>query len=161
MKVIFTGCCIVIYLQHKRRCYMITPFCHIAAHHWHHYRPQLRCGKVMFLYLSVILSTWGMSAGIHTPRQTPPAPEQTPPWSNTPWQTAPWADTPWQAPPPGQTCSPAVTAVDGTHPTGMHSCFQNDLADKQISSSAWQNCQNIRQVLWTSHLILFFFKIFI
>ena len=45
-----------------------------------------------------------------------------PPWQtpqeDTPiGQTLPWADTP---PPPNQT----ATAADGTHPTGMHSCFK-------------------------------------
>ena len=33
------------------------------------YRPQRSCGKVMFLHLSVILSTWG--SGVH-PRDEPP-----------------------------------------------------------------------------------------
>ena len=51
--------------------------------------------------------------GTHTPQQTPPG--QTPPWADTP-QADPWADTP---PPAPQT----ATAADGTHPTGVHSCF--------------------------------------
>ena len=40
------------------------------------------------------------------------------------WDTpTPWADTPRQTPLPGQTPPPQMaTAVDGTHPTGMHSC---------------------------------------
>ena len=73
----------------------------------------------MFLHLSVILSTVGVSAsayaGIHTPQaDTPP---QTPPWADTtladpldrpPWTDTPWTDTPKQTPsspdtPPGQT----------------------------------------------------------
>ena len=64
------------------------------------------CGKVMFLHLSVILSTGGCLPQCmlrHThPGQTPPPPS--------------WADSP---PPPQQ----MATAVDGTHPTGMHSCL--------------------------------------
>ena len=51
----------------------------------------------MFLHLSVILST------------APPPPGRHPP----PGKTHPWADTPLRA-----------TAADGTHPTGMHSCFK-------------------------------------
>ena len=49
------------------------------------YRPQRSCGKVMFLHLSVILSTGGVSAsvhaGIHPHGQTPP--------SHPPGQTTP------------------------------------------------------------------------
>ena len=48
----------------------------------------------MFLHVSVILSTGGG-------RQTPPRQAETPP------------------PPPSRT----ATAADGTHPTGMHTCF--------------------------------------
>ena len=62
-------------------------------------------GKVMFLYLSVILFTGGClphcmlgyTPGRHSQADTPH-----------------WADTPSQE---------TATAVDGTHPTGMHSCF--------------------------------------
>ena len=49
--------------------------------------------------------------GVHPPGQTPP--EQTPPLYRHPR-----ADTPPH--PPGQ----MATAADGTHPTGMHSCYQ-------------------------------------
>ena len=60
----------------------------------------------MFLRLSVILSTGGMSASVHA--------EIHPPGRQPPGQT----------PPPQQT----ATAVDGTHPTGMHSCLHlNDV----------------------------------
>ena len=65
------------------------------------------CGKVMFSQASVIL-TWGVS-GRHPPGQTPP--RQTP----SPGQTHPHGQTHT----PGQTPTPA----DGTHPTGMHSCY--------------------------------------
>ena len=69
------------------------------------YRPQRSCSKVMFLHLSAILSTGGYLPQ-YMLRYTPPG--QTPPEQTPPGQT----------PPP-----PAVTAADGTHPTGMHSCF--------------------------------------
>ena len=74
-----------------------------------HCRPQRSCGKVMFLHVSVILSTEGVWQT--PPRQTPSTradtPKQTPSLGRHPH----WADLP-----------PAATAVDGTHPIGMHSC---------------------------------------
>ena len=81
-----------------------------------HYRPQQSCGKVMFLHLSVILSTGGMSAsvhaGIHTPHPPPPLGRH-PHWTDTPhWQTAPWADSP-QADTPGQTPPSPPPKADG------------------------------------------------
>ena len=59
----------------------------------------------MFLHLSVILSTWGVSAsgpggvchplGRHPSGQTPLSPGQTPPsWADTPRGRPPWTDTP-------------------------------------------------------------------
>ena len=61
----------------------------------------------MFLHLSISHSVHrGVSASVHAgihPGQTPP----------------PWADTPLLSRPP----PPMATAVDGTHPTEMHSCF--------------------------------------
>ena len=43
-----------------------------------YYRPQRSCGKVMFLHLSVILSTGrGLSTSVHAGIHTPPG--QTPP----------------------------------------------------------------------------------
>ena len=62
----------------------------------HYYRPQTKFAKVIFLHLSVILFTVGVSAsvhaGIHTPRQqTPPFPgSRHPPEADNP----PEADTP-------------------------------------------------------------------
>ena len=40
----------------------------------------------------------------------------------------PWADT------PRADCSPLKTATtaDGTHPTGMHSCFRDDIFPKDL-----------------------------
>ena len=55
--------------------------------------------------------------------QTPPAPI---PQINTPsLEGHPWLDTlPTGRHPPGQTPPPkTVTAMDGVHPTGMHSCL--------------------------------------
>ena len=73
------------------------------------YRPQRSCGKVMFLHLSVILST-GVSApvnaGIHTPPgRHPPSQTHTP----SPCQTPTRSDTPGHTIPPGQTCWDTVS----------------------------------------------------
>ena len=81
---------------------------------WHycHYRPQHSCGKVMFLHLSVILFTGGVSAlmpaGIQPPLGRHPS-GQIPPQADTPLRSACWE-------------IHMATAADGTHPTGMHSC---------------------------------------
>ena len=88
-----------------------------------YYRPQRSCGKVMFSQASVILFTgrqtpppWADTPLADTPGRHPP-PSQTPPWTDTiPGQTPPYADT---TPPPLST--EMATAVDGMHPTGMHS----------------------------------------
>ena len=78
---------------------------------WHHYRPQRSCGKVMFLHLSVILSTGGcVYPSKHLGRLTP---------GQTPQVDTPRADTPQTDTHPQQ----MATVADGTHPTGMHSCF--------------------------------------
>ena len=71
-------------------------------------------------HVSRILSTrWGE---MYTPRQTPPPPPRQTPYADTPRQTPrqtpPKTDTPL---PPQQT----ATAADGTHPTGMYSCYAN------------------------------------
>ena len=63
----------------------------------------------------------GVSASVHAgipcPREQTPPQEQTPPSSRHP----PGADTPQeQTPSPGEE---TATAVDSTHPTGMHSCY--------------------------------------
>ena len=66
-------------------------------------------------------------AGIHTsPSRHPPGQTPPPPSADTPWVDTP----PGRHPPPRQTppgrhpLPPAVTAADGTHPTGMHSCVE-------------------------------------
>ena len=83
------------------------------------YRPQRSCGKVMFSQTSVILFTRGGVCVADTPGQTPPAqcmPGYTPPPSAC-----------WDSHPPRPVhagiCPQPATAVDGTHPTGMHSCL--------------------------------------
>ena len=52
--------------------------------------------------------TWAVHAGIHRPGRHPLGQTTPPPLG---------IHSPWAHPPP------AATAVDGTHPTGMHSCF--------------------------------------
>ena len=75
--------------------------------------------KVMFLQACVCPHGGGgvcLSAYWDAPwEQTPPR-SRHPPWE----QTSPRSRHP---PPPGET----ATAADGTHPTGMHSCFVIDL----------------------------------
>ena len=77
-----------------------------------HYRQQLSCGKVMFLHISVILSTGGCikaCTGADTPLgQTPPG------------QIPPWADTPRGQTPPGQITPSADTPPGQTHPLGSN-----------------------------------------
>ena len=83
----------------------------------------------MFLHLSVILSTgggpWGVYPSMHWAGVCVCIPARTGQggvyhlWGRQP--PTPWADTPHtlgRHPPP-----PTTTAVDGTHPTGTHSCF--------------------------------------
>ena len=68
------------------------------------YRQQRSRGKVIFLHVSVILSTGGVHpSGRHPPRQTSPLGSR------------------GRHPPPQVT----ATEADGTHPTGMHSCSIN------------------------------------
>ena len=93
------------------------------------YRPQRSCGKVMFSQASVILSMGEGCLADIPPGQTP--------------DTHPWVNTPSGKIPLGRHASPAqcmlgytppcpvhagihpptATAADGTHPTGMHSCW--------------------------------------
>ena len=67
-----------------------------------YYRPQRSCGKVMFLHLSVILSTGGRGVSSSGPEggQTPPGRH-----------------------PPAQCMLGYGQQVDGTDPIGMHSCW--------------------------------------
>ena len=58
---------------------------------------------------------------------------QIPPWEDTPGQSSAWEDTPWET--CWDTQCPVhaginmATAVDGTHPTGMHSCLWLNLGE--------------------------------
>ena len=91
------------------------------------------CGKVMFLQVSVCPQGGGAhpSLGRHPPWHTLPLsrhpPGRQPLWADTSLgrhphrQTPPWADTPLPLPPTPE----MATAVDGTHPTGMHSFWQD------------------------------------
>ena len=117
-----------------------TSFCLIYLYRVYFYRPQRSCGKVMFLHLSVILFPGrhpprqkpplgrhppGRQPLSHHPRQTPPRqtpPGRNPPRQTLPGQTTPQPATPRQTPPPQET----ATTADGSHPTGMHSCFLFD-----------------------------------
>ena len=59
-----------------------------------------------------------------TPQEQTPPPEQTPPWEQTPPQEQ---TTPEQTPRsrhPGKQTAAYGQRSAGTHPTGMHSCFQ-------------------------------------
>ena len=100
----------------------------------------------MFLHLSVSHSVhrvWGVCLSAC--------------WDITPWADTllgrhpPWADTPWADPPRQTTPRPSAcwdtqcpvhagidmaTAVGGTHPTGMHSCFAIFFAE---------NCMKMRE----------------
>ena len=106
------------------------------------YRPQRSCGRVMFLHLSVSHSVYGGCVSQHALRQTSQhALRQMPPQADisqhTLGQTPPQADISQHAlgqTPPGQTYPGMhwgrqppplmATAADGTHPTGMHSCWR-------------------------------------
>ena len=67
------------------------------------------CGKVMFSQVSVC----PQGGGVHPLGRHPPGQRHT----HTSRHPSAWADTP---PPPRWQM---VTAADGTHPTGMHSCL--------------------------------------
>ena len=83
------------------------------------------CGMVMFLHLSVILFTWGGGCPGPGPGGYPGLGESRPRLGGCPGpggvQVQAWRQTP-------------PTAADGTHPTGMHSCFLLPLANL---SEAW------------------------
>ena len=65
----------------------------------HYYRPQTKFAKVMFLHLSVILFTVGVSASVHAEIHTPPAADTPlPPGSRHPLE----ADTPPRRHPPSR-----------------------------------------------------------
>ena len=89
-----------------------------------YYRPQRTCLNVMFSHVSVILSGRGLS-GIHPLGQTPTQID-TPMGRNPRQRSRPLARLRSVQTPPGRHVpSVTTTAADDTHPTGMHSCFQN------------------------------------
>ena len=102
----------------------------------YYYRPQRSCGKVMFLHLSVILSTGGgRGSATHTPWADTPLgrhplpPGQTPslgrhPWPDTPWAYIPLVTHPPGQKPPGQCMLGYGQQAGGTHPTGMQSWYK-------------------------------------
>ena len=80
------------------------------------------CRKVMFSQACVMNSVRGgrctpLSADTPYRADTPQA--DTPQADTASWADTPWADTTLCSRPPQQT----ATAADGTHPTGMNSCF--------------------------------------
>ena len=110
----------------RRRLVLISPYTLVDRKredllyvHWvpltviSHYRPQRSCGKVMFLHLSVILST-GVGCLVDTPYTDTPLQADTPPGQTSslagrhppgrqitpPPETATAADTSWLAPTP-------------------------------------------------------------
>ena len=115
------------------------------------YRPQRSCEG--YVFTPVCLSTEGGSASVHAgikssreqvpprtrpdhprsrhplplgPDQTPPPQDQAPLSEQTPSTLGPDpTPTREQVPPQDQTRPPQqmATVADGTHPTGMHSCF--------------------------------------
>ena len=110
--------------------------------HYVHYRPQRSCKGYIFtpichsvyrgrVCLSACWDTTPRSRqpplGPDTPwEQAPPRPDTTPvEQAPTPDQTPPRTRHPWEQAPPKTRQPPQQTATvaDGTHPTGMHSCF--------------------------------------
>ena len=103
----------------------------------YNYRPQRSCKGYVFTGGGGVCLTacWDTTPprsrhppGADTPQaDTPQADtpqEQTLPRADTPWKQTPLEQTPPGAdhPPPRDT----VTAADGTHPTGIHSCVVNN-----------------------------------
>ena len=82
--------------RHLLKHYLPTTSLAVGNYPCDYYRPQRRCGKVMFLHLSVILFTKGVSG--HLPAQA----DTSPPGRHPPGRHTPRADTP-----PGQTPPPA------------------------------------------------------
>ena len=83
-----------------------TPDTHTKASYYH---SQQSCSKVMFLHLSVSHSVHRRGVCLSASWDTHPS------WAGTP----PWADTPIL----GKYPPTMVTVADGTHPTGMLSCY--------------------------------------
>ena len=113
----------------------------------HIYRPQRSWGKVIFLYLSVILFTGGGSASVHAgipppgPGRHPLGPGRHPPPDQMPLGPGiprDQAGTP-RPDPPGTRHSPGAEHTErygqragGMHPIGMQSCLVNDIFARHI-----------------------------
>ena len=116
------------------------------------YRPQRSCGKVIF-YTPVCQSfrSQGGSDRPPPPRQ-PPALGRQHPGRHTPSQTPPppgrhpclRADNPQADKPPGRHYAPrqTATAADGTHPTGMHSCWSWNSVERSGGVIELMQCIN-------------------
>ena len=116
-----------------------------VTYSWLFYLRQRSCGKVMFLHLSVIVSTaggclpppwadtplsrdpWADTPSADTPPGRPPLgrhpPGKHPPEQTPPGQIPPGQIPPGQTPPPAQCILGYGQQAGGTHPTGTHSCY--------------------------------------
>ena len=104
------------------------------------YRPQRSCEG--YVFTGMCLSTGGClpqcmlgnPPGADTPlgSRHPPGAD-TPQGADTPGSRPPGADTPLGEDPPGSRQPPLQTATtaDGTHPTGMHSCYNRKIPANQ------------------------------
>ena len=111
------------------------PYCHVTGKtNALYYRPQRSCGKVMFLHLFLSHSIHSGGASVrHLPGQTIPQadpPGQTPQTDNPPSR----ADIPpaqcmlgYTPRSPAQCMLGYGQQAGGTHPSGMHTCYQYQL----------------------------------
>ena len=108
-------------------------YCHVTGKtNVLYYRPQRSCGKVMFLHLSLSHSIHSGGASVkHLPGQTIP---QADPLGRSPRQTTPPARHPpaqcmlgYTPRSPAQCMLGYGQQAGGTHPSGMHTCYQYQL----------------------------------
>ena len=81
-------------------------------HDYNYYRPQRSCEGYVFTPVCLSMGGGGVPGQVPLQAGTPPTPGQVHP--PPPGRYPPVRYTPTQQ---------MVTAVDGTHPTGMHSCY--------------------------------------
>ena len=94
-----------------------------GMHSCYHLQTKLRKGNVFTPVCQSFCSQGGVSASVHAGIHTP-IPGQTSPWADTPQaDTLPGKTPPGRHPLPVHAGIDMATAADGTHPTGMHSCF--------------------------------------
>ena len=90
------------------------------------YRPQRSWGEVMFLHMSVILFMGGGSASVHTgiptPEQTISPQEETRKIFSPP-RKKPGRPPQEESPPKAVHTGRYGQQVGGTHPTGIHTCY--------------------------------------